>query len=107
MAEFQRRKIMNTKTSLVLSLLIATVGVAGSVTAQTTQPAPTEQVAFQLFSNLNSGESIPEDYYANVFGCSAKNLSPALEWKNVPEGTKSFAVTVHDESAPTGSGFWH
>jgi len=62
---------------------------------------------FEIKSNLKSGQSIPADYYANVFGCTAKNLSPALEWRNPPEGTKSFAITVHDESAPTDSGFWH
>jgi Raf kinase inhibitor-like YbhB/YbcL family protein len=62
---------------------------------------------FELTSNLKPGQSIPADYYANVFGCSAKNTSPALEWKNAPEGTKSFAILVHDESAPTEAGFWH
>lgn len=63
--------------------------------------------SFTLNTNLKAGQSIPADYYANIFGCTAKNMSPELEWKNAPEGTKSFAVTFYDESAPTGSGFWH
>ena len=62
---------------------------------------------FEVKTNLKAGESIPEDYYGNAFGYSAKNLSPALEWKNPPAGTKSFAVTFFDQDAPTGSGFWH
>lgn len=62
---------------------------------------------FELTSNLKAGQSIPSDYYANVFGCAAKNESPSLEWKNAPEGTKSFAITYYDKDAPTGSGFWH
>lgn len=41
------------------------------------------------------------------FGCTGKNLSPPLSWKDAPAGTKSFAVTVYDPDAPTGSGWWH
>jgi len=41
------------------------------------------------------------------FGCSGANISPQLSWKDVPKGTKSFAITVYDPDAPTGSGWWH
>ena len=41
------------------------------------------------------------------WGCGGANLSPALEWRNLPKGTKSLALLVHDPDAPTGSGFWH
>lgn len=43
----------------------------------------------------------------NGFGCDGANMSPALSWKDAPKGTKSFALTVHDPDAPTGSGWWH
>lgn len=43
----------------------------------------------------------------NGFGCTGGNVSPALAWKNVPKGTKSFGLTVYDPDAPTGSGWWH
>ncbi len=41
------------------------------------------------------------------FGCEGGNVSPAVSWENAPEGTKSFALTVYDPDAPTGSGWWH
>ncbi len=41
------------------------------------------------------------------FGCHGENISPTLIWKNAPQGTKSFAVTMYDPDAPTGSGWWH
>lgn len=41
------------------------------------------------------------------FGCTGNNLSPQLSWNGAPTDTKSYALTVYDPDAPTGSGWWH
>lgn len=56
---------------------------------------------------VKMGEQIPLAHVFNGFGCQGENKSPALSWSGAPEGTKSYAVTVYDPDAPTGSGWWH
>lgn len=75
----------------------------GFTTATVAGPA-----AFTLTSgNFAPGGTLADDQVFNSFGCSGGNVSPALAWSGVPEGTKSFALMVHDPDAPTGSGWWH
>ena len=50
---------------------------------------------------------IADEQVFNGWDCTGKNVSPALNWTGAPKGTKSFAVSVYDPDAPTGSGFWH
>ena len=50
---------------------------------------------------------LADKYVYNGFGCSGDNISPELSWTDIPEGTKSFAITAYDPDAPTGSGWWH
>ena len=57
--------------------------------------------------DFTNGGTIPMAQVFNSFGCSGGNQSPALHWSGVPAGTKSFAVTIYDPNAPTGSGWWH
>ncbi len=56
---------------------------------------------------LKPGGRLSDAQVFSGFGCTGKNLSPALHWKGAPMGAKSFAVTVYDPDAPTGSGWWH
>jgi Raf kinase inhibitor-like YbhB/YbcL family protein len=61
---------------------------------------------FTLKSDQIGGQLTIEQVYAG-FGCTGKNVSPELKWVNAPKNAKSFAVTVYDPDAPTGSGWWH
>ena len=57
--------------------------------------------------DIADGATIATRFVFNSFGCTGDNVSPALRWQGAPAGTKSFAVTVYDPDAPTGSGWWH
>jgi hypothetical protein len=64
--------------------------------------------AFELTSpDIPPDSTVPMKNVMKGFGCTGGNESPALAWKDPPADTKSFAVTVYDPDAPTGSGFWH
>jgi Raf kinase inhibitor-like YbhB/YbcL family protein len=56
---------------------------------------------------LSEGATLKDEQVFNGMGCTGKNVSPELVWKNAPAAAKSFAVTVYDPDAPTGSGWWH
>lgn len=76
---------------LVLVLLMLSISYAGNFTLTS------DDVGGQL--------SIKQEF--NGFGCSGKNISPSLTWRDAPQETKSFAITMYDPDAPTGSGWWH
>ncbi|HUZ63484.1 MAG TPA: YbhB/YbcL family Raf kinase inhibitor-like protein [Acetobacteraceae bacterium] len=54
-----------------------------------------------------NGGTIPMAQVFNGDGCKGGDHSPAISWSGAPAGTKSFAVTMYDPDAPTGSGWWH
>ena len=64
------------------------------------------QNTFTLSSKTLGGEATLKEEF-NGFGCMGENESPQLSWKNAPEATKSFTITMYDPDAPTGSGWWH
>lgn len=83
-----------------MSLAFAAAAIAAAPLAQAggfTLTSPT----------IKPGATLTEAQVFNGFGCSGKNISPALKWSGAPAGTKSFAVTLYDPDAPTGSGWWH
>lgn len=92
------------------AMLAAALLAGGSAAAQARAhpPAAAHAARFTLTgADVRAGGRIPAIHEANGFGCTGRNVSPALSWSGAPAGTKSFAVTVHDLDAPTGSGWWH
>lgn len=61
---------------------------------------------FTLKSNALGGQAT-NPHVLNGFGCTGDNISPPLYWENAPKDTKSFAITMYDPDAPSGSGWWH
>jgi len=54
---------------------------------------------FKIISkDFANNENIPV-----LFSCQGKNISPELEWKNPPRGTKSFVLIMDDPDAPMGT----
>ena len=54
------------------------------------------------------GEAWGQEQMSGIFGVpGGADVSPQLSWSGAPESTRSYAVTVVDPDAPTGSGFWH
>jgi Raf kinase inhibitor-like YbhB/YbcL family protein len=58
-------------------------------------------------ADLKEGATISNEQVLKGFGCNGGNLSPELSWSGAPPGTRSFAVSIYDPDAPTGSGWWH
>ena len=79
--------------ALVLGSLVATTASAAGFTLSSADIAP--------------NATLTQNQVFNGFGCSGKNISPALAWSGAPAGTQSYALTVYDPDAPTGSGWWH
>jgi Raf kinase inhibitor-like YbhB/YbcL family protein len=59
-------------------------------------------------SDFRPGGILSMEQVFNSFGCTGRNISPALSWSGAPAGTQGFALLCHDPDAPTGgAGWWH
>lgn len=69
---------------------------------------PASAVRFAVSSpQVHDGGTFPASAWASSFGCTGGNEQITLDWHGAPAATRSFAVTMFDPDAPTGSGFWH
>ena len=59
-------------------------------------------------TTVSDGDAWGQPQMSGAFGVpGGEDRSPQVSWSGAPDGTKSYAVTVYDPDAPTGSGFWH
>lgn len=56
-------------------------------------------------TSITDGADIALRYAEGDSG--GENVTPQLSWSGAPDDTKSFAITIYDPDAPTGSGWWH
>lgn len=73
-------------------------------TAMAAHAAPPFTLTSPAFAE---GSTLPQPMEFDGFGCAGENQSPPLQWSGAPAGTQSYAVTMYDPDAPTGSGWWH
>jgi len=89
------------RSLIVSSLVLSSLALVCQAGAQTAPP-------FKITSkDFKDGATVPMSVVYDKMGCKGKNTSPELSWEGAPKGTRSFAVTIYDPDANTGSGFWH
>jgi Raf kinase inhibitor-like YbhB/YbcL family protein len=88
--------IFEKKITMKRIFILCTLIISGTIYSQT----------FTLKSKDIGGQATMKQVF-NGFGCTGDNISPQLWWENAPKDTKSFALTMYDPDAPTGSGWWH
>ncbi len=56
--------------------------------------------AFELSSpDIQDGQPLSKTQEFSGFFCDGENRAPALNWRDAPAGTKSFAITAYDPDA--------
>jgi Raf kinase inhibitor-like YbhB/YbcL family protein len=90
-----------------LAVWVAALGVSALGVGALGVSAANAQSITLTSPDITEGGTIANEQVFHGFGCMGGNISPALSWSGAPSGTKSFAISMYDPDAPTGSGFWH
>ena len=87
-----------------LGNLLVAVGLALSIGAANADPLTLTSPAFQDNGTLATKNAGNDKSNPN---CVGENISPPLEWRNPPAGTKSFALILFDPEGRAGLGVVH
>lgn len=72
-------------------MLVAIIATSGNAFAAETKMTITSQA-------FKNSDTIPKKY-----ACDGKNISPPLQFKNIPKNAKSLAIIMDDPDAPMGT----
>jgi hypothetical protein len=84
---------------LLITTLVCLFPAAGCGSSPMASPEGETDMSIQVSSTaFTEGGTIPKDYT-----CDGKDISPRLNWSNVPDGTRSFVLISDDPDAPVGT----
>jgi Raf kinase inhibitor-like YbhB/YbcL family protein len=115
------------RASLAAVAAVVTISLVGACSdgskshkAAPSTPAPTNPDADTPYAHMarvpaltvtsqdfTDGQPMGKPQRSGLFGGGGNDTSPQVSWSGAPPATKSYAVTMLDQDAPTGSGFWH
>ena len=89
--------IINSKLSYI-KLTLTSILVTATIQSQ-----PDQKGVLTMSFTLTSPAFLHEECIPSQYTCKGEDISPGLEWSNVPEGTKSFTLSCLDPDAPPGT----
>ena len=89
--------IINSKLSYI-KLTLTSILVTAAIQSQ-----PDQKGVLTMSFTLTSPAFLHEERIPSQYTCEGEDISPGLEWSNVPEGTKSFTLSCLDPDAPPGT----
>lgn len=93
------RKSQNMRLSKLITLGLGVALLLTQATARGEENQKAKQITITS-SAFKEGSAIPKEYTGD-----GKDISPPLSWSDVPEQTKSLALTCEDPDAPRGTWF--
>ncbi|MCX9075636.1 MAG: YbhB/YbcL family Raf kinase inhibitor-like protein [Candidatus Methanoperedens sp.] len=89
---------MSLKLLLAISLLVVISGCTIKDNKENLEEVNKMQSIIVSTEAFKEGGNIPVEYT-----CDGSDVSPALSWSGIPEGTKSIALIMDDPDAPAGT----